>query len=250
VKESEGEKGGGKERAGAQRAKERPADRLPGLPGIEFLLPLACLGAAVVLGLSELLDTFVLTDAGDEPVREVSALDRHGGAMLMLAVFAIVALGLAAFSGSKAAAFAVAAAGTVALLIFLTTDLPDANQVGALSEPGEFLANAEAEPAAGFWLQLLGSLALAVSGAALATLTPEQLALRDRLPRRERPAGGGASSSPTETGGKGERSKSKGKNEPKSAPPRRRRVETEDRPDRVKDRVDRFRRAASRRRSD
>lgn len=139
-------------------------------------LALGCLLSAAVLGASELGTTFELTQGG-EPIRQLAAGDRHYYAMLVLAIFAAGALLVAVGSGSKPAATAVAVAGAVALLIFLSVDLPKANQVGDLNEAGQFLAQAKAEPRAAFWLSVLGALGLATAGAALATLRPEQIAL-------------------------------------------------------------------------
>ena len=97
----------------------------------------------------------------------------------MLAVFAVVALVIASSRGSKPAAIAVAAAGGVALLIFLIGDLRVANAQGSLNEGcgalGDSFIDAKAVPQGGFWLELVGSLALAVTGIALATMTPDQL---------------------------------------------------------------------------
>ena len=140
------------------------------------LLPLACLAGAVCLFASELMTTFEFTPPGGEPIDDQSAADRHGNALALIAVFAIGALGIAVFAASKPAATAVAVAGVVALLIFLLVDLPDANAVGTLDDPRQSFFDAEAVPQEGFWMELLGALALAVSGVALATLTPEQLA--------------------------------------------------------------------------
>jgi hypothetical protein len=71
---------------------------------------------------------------------------------------------------------AVAVAGAVALAIFLLVDLPDANQVGTVTgETGTYL-DAEANPAGGFYLELVSALALTIAGLALALLTPHQLA--------------------------------------------------------------------------
>ena len=116
----------------------------------------------------------------------IDASDRHSYALLVLALFAIFALAVTVMSGSKPAAFAVAAAGAVALLIFLLGDLPRAGQIGTLDDPRQSFIDAEAVPQAGFWLELLGALGLAVSGAALATLTPEQLSLGERWAARRR----------------------------------------------------------------
>jgi hypothetical protein len=140
------------------------------------LLPLACLAAAIVLFASELMTTFEFTPPGGEPQGSQSASDRHGNALALVAVFAIGALAVAVLAASKPAATAVAASGVVALLVFLLADLPDANAVGTFDDARQSFFDAEAVPQEGFWLEMLGSVALAVSGVALATLSPEQLA--------------------------------------------------------------------------
>jgi hypothetical protein len=139
-----------------------------GLPRTEMLLALACAAGAAALGASELMDTFLLTPPGGEAERALEAADRHNYALLVLAVFALGALLAALLTGSQVAYFAVAAAGVVALLIFLIGDLPDANKIGTIDDEG--FVDAKAEPQAGFWLELVGSLVLAVCGIALATL--------------------------------------------------------------------------------
>ena len=145
----------------------------------ERLLPIACLAAAAVLFASELMTTFNLTPAGVEPQCAQSAVDRHHYAPIVLAVFAVVALAIAVFSASKPAAIAVAICGVLALAIFLVIDLPDANNVGTIDDTcGSFeqsFIDAKAEPESGFWLELVGSLSLAISGLALASLSTEQL---------------------------------------------------------------------------
>jgi hypothetical protein len=142
----------------------------------ERLLPLACLLGAGLLFASELMTMFEFTPPGGEALDSQTAGERHGNAMFVIAAFAIGALAVAVLAGSKPAALGVAVMGGIALLIFLLTDLPDAGQVGTLDDPRQSFFDAEAVPQAGFWLELIGALALAISGAALATLTPEQLA--------------------------------------------------------------------------
>jgi hypothetical protein len=141
----------------------------------ERLLPLACLVGAGLLFASELMTMFEFTPPGAEALDSQTAGERHGNAMLVIAAFAVGALLVAVLAGSKPAALGVAVMGGIALLIFLLTDLPDAGQVGTLDDPRQSFFDAEAVPQAGFWLELVGALALAISGAALATLTPEQL---------------------------------------------------------------------------
>jgi hypothetical protein len=139
------------------------------------LLPLACLVAAIVLFASELMTTFDFTPPGGEALSSQGGADRHGNALMVIAVFAIFALGIAVFTGSKPAAIAVGVAGVAALLVFLLVDLPDANAVGTLDDARNSFFDAEAVPQGGFFMEMLGALALAIGGIALATMTPEQL---------------------------------------------------------------------------
>ena len=235
-----------KPKPGPKRAPRQRKRRALRIPAVEVLLPLACLASALVLGYSELSTTFELTPPGGEPLEVIDASERHSYALLILALFAIFALAVSVLSGSKAAAFAVAAAGAVALLIFLLGDLPRAGQIGTLDDPRQSFIDAEAVPQAGFWLELIGALGLAVSGAALATLTPEQLALGERWATRRRDRA--ETREPDEAAGGGE--KPKDPKDSKASPKRRRRESDESGPGRVKDRVERVRRAATRRRGE
>jgi hypothetical protein len=149
------------------------------------LLPIACLVAAIVLFASELMTTFEFVPPGGEALAEQGGADRHGNALMVIAVFATFALGVAVFAGSKPAAIAVAVGGVAALLVFLLADLPDANAVGTLDDARNSFFDAEAIPQGGFFMEMLGALALAIGGVALATLSEDQLrALRPQ--RRER----------------------------------------------------------------
>lgn len=150
--------------------------RASGVGGLARLLPLACLMAAFCLFASELMTMFEFAPPGAPALDTQSGGDRHGYALTLIAVFSIGALALAVFAASKPAATAVAVAGVVALGVFLLVDLPDANAVGTLTDETQSFFDAEAVPQGGFWLEMLGAIALAITGIALATLTPEQLA--------------------------------------------------------------------------
>lgn len=169
-------------------------------PRVERLLPFACGAGAFVLIASDFMDTFRF-DAIDETTGATAAVatiaDRHQGAMLILGLFAIVALVIAIAYGSKPAAAAVAIAGVTAVLLFVLIDVPDSGKVGTFSSAGQSFVEAKAVPLGGFWLELIGALVLAVCGGALATLSPAQLrALRPGSGKADekRPRGGGASS--------------------------------------------------------
>jgi hypothetical protein len=144
------------------------------------LLPIAVIAAAVCLFASELMTMFQFTPPGGEALCAQDAGDRHSNAQMIIAAAAILATIGAVYGGSRPAAFSVAALGVVALLIFLISDLRVANTAGSLSEScgssQGFLFEAEAVPQGGFYLELLGALALTVTGLALATLSAEQLA--------------------------------------------------------------------------
>jgi hypothetical protein len=158
-----------------------------GVGRLTRLLPAACIVAGVCLFASELMTTFELTPPGGEAICELTAADRHSNAQMVIAGFAIMATVLAVLGPSRAAAIAVAAMGVLALLIFLISDLRVVNATGALNEgcgtAGQSFFSAEAVPQGGFWLEMLGAVGLAVTGIALATLSPEQLAAL-RPPRR------------------------------------------------------------------
>lgn len=169
----------------------------PPLSRLTKLLPLAVIAAAICLFASELMTMFEFRPPGGESLCAQDAGDRHSNAQMVIAVFSVIAVLVAVYGGSRPAAFAVAAMGVLALLIFLISDLRVAGATGQLSEScGGFLLGAEAIPQGGFYLELAGALALAISGIALATLSPRQLAglrpkgrARPDEPRDGAPAG-------------------------------------------------------------
>lgn len=151
----------------------------------ERLLPWACLAAAVVLFASQLMTLFEFTPPGAEPLEARSVIEDHGHALFIVSTFAALATIVAVWVPSKPAAMAVAAMGGLALLFFLLSDLPDAGQVGTLDDARQSFIDAETIPQEGFWLEMLGALALAFTGAALATMQTEQLAALRPGARRE-----------------------------------------------------------------
>jgi hypothetical protein len=142
----------------------------------ERLLPWVCFAAAAILFASQLMTMFEFTPPGAEPIEEFSVIEDHGHALFVISAFAFIATIIAVWAGSKPAAIVVCGMGVFALLFFLLTDLPDAGQVGTLDSNEQSFIDAEAVPQEGFWLEMLGALALAFTGAALATMSGEQLA--------------------------------------------------------------------------
>ena len=163
-----------------------------GLWRAESVLPVTIVLAAVALGISEFMTTFEFTPPGGDPLSEQIASDRHGYAMLILAVFAVASVLVAIATGQRMAAWATAGFGVAALVIFLVIDLPDVNELGDIEAPGFGLATAKAVPQAGFWLEAIATVVLGLASAAYATLTSEQLQSPRRrwdlaAPRRRRP---------------------------------------------------------------
>lgn len=164
---------------------DAPAPR-PG--GLVRLLPYACVISALALGVSERMTTFQLVSGSQgvgTPLCNVEAADRHHYALAVLATFAILAVVVAVLGASRPAAVGVAIAGVGALLLFLIVDLPKANDVGSISGVCDLADqgfDAKAVPQSGFWLEMVGAVALTLSGTALAMLNSDQLgALRPRL---------------------------------------------------------------------
>lgn len=153
----------------------------------ERLLPFAAIVGALLLIGSQFLDIFELRSAGEVVQATVGASDQHWYSMALLGLFAVFAVAGSIAAGSKPLAIAATAAGVVALLLFLLIDLPDAGRADSVATSAEGLVTAEAHPAGGFWVELVGALVLTMCAGALATLTPTQLrSLRPGASERSR----------------------------------------------------------------
>ena len=73
----------------------------------EMILPLTIVLAAIALAASELMTSFEFTPPGGDPLSDQLAGDRHGFAMLVLAIFAVASLVLAVATGQPAWAWAI-----------------------------------------------------------------------------------------------------------------------------------------------
>jgi hypothetical protein len=175
--------------------------RFSGRLRAEYLLPIVCVAAAACVAAAEFSTIFEFNQGtSGEPLKTIEAADRHYYSLFVLAVFAVIATAIAVMTGSRPAAMAVAVAGGLALLIFLLVDLPDVNREGDIGDESVIFFASKAEPANGFWLELVGTVTLAVAGGALATLRPDQLQLL--APRRfRRAAEPGAPEPAARTGG-------------------------------------------------
>ena len=95
-----------------------------------------------------------------------SGWDRHGPALVLLALVAIPMLA-GAWRGSRPATVAVLVLGLVALAIALIGDLPDVHSTGTI---GDLYENARAQPRAGYFLETAGGVLLILSGGGMLLL--------------------------------------------------------------------------------
>jgi hypothetical protein len=109
----------------------------------------------------------------------LSGWDRHGPALLIIALFAALMIA-GALRGARPAMMALAALGLVALLIAVVVDVPDLHKTGFI---GEVYEDAEAGPKAGFYLETLGAVLLLASGVLMLLLPAERPAPSRRAER-------------------------------------------------------------------
>jgi hypothetical protein len=101
---------------------------------------------------------------------QLSGWDRHGPALLVIALFAALMIA-GAVRGSRPAMTALAALGLVALLIAVVVDVPDLHKTGFV---GEVYEDAAAGPKAGFYLETLGAVLLLAGGVLMLLLPAER----------------------------------------------------------------------------
>lgn len=106
--------------------------------------------------------------------------DRHGPALLVLALLAAWLLALA-LRGSRTAMAGLAATGVAALAIATVWDRPHVHDTGAI---GDIYAEAHAGPGAGYYLETLGGALLLLSGGGLLVLGPPAAIEHERPPRK------------------------------------------------------------------
>ena len=140
-------------RSRASRGPER------GSPAVRLALAGLALLAALMLVVSTFLPLYEITN-GQQQLREISGLDHHSIAMLLLGVAAAL-MALGALRGARPAMLALAAIGIVVLVVAFTVDLPAALEEGVLAVTYE---GAEARPAIGFFVETFAGALLLVSG--------------------------------------------------------------------------------------
>jgi len=136
--------------------------------------------AAVLIVLGEVTTLFDIdvktascTDLADPETADTCSTlggQNHSFALLPVAVLvAVMAVG-AGLGGSRPAAFALIAAGTIVLAIALLVDLPDTSETG---EIGKAFESAHAVRGPALWFEILGG-ALALLAGVLRVLLPAE----------------------------------------------------------------------------
>jgi hypothetical protein len=164
------------------------APSLPSLPSAKALR-LGLLAAAAAGVICLLLATFATvieikvgtTTKIPDHDTHLSGWDRHGPALLIIALFA-AAMIAGAMRGARPAMAALAVLGLAALLIAIIGDVPDLNETGFI---GQVYEDAAAGPKGGFYLETLGAILLLASGGLMLAL-PAAGAPAPRVRRRER----------------------------------------------------------------
>jgi hypothetical protein len=147
----------------SRAALESASQLVAGEHRLELVAVIALAGGTLMI-LGEFLTLFEVK-RGSVVVAEQSGGDHHSYAFLVVGSASLVAV-LVARSGHWPPAAGVAVLAALALAIVLIADLPDATSSGltAGSRP------AEAEPAAGFWVQTVGASIALASGVAMTYL--------------------------------------------------------------------------------
>ncbi len=123
---------------------------------------------------------------------DISGLDRHGPALIIIAAFGLAMLAGAVLRAARPAMAAVAAAGAICLGIAIVSDADHIHDTG---EVGQLYESASADAGSGFFLETLGGALMLIAGGGLLVLSgvpsgPSEP--RERTPReprrRRRPA--------------------------------------------------------------
>jgi hypothetical protein len=140
--------------------------RAGGLAPLRALLALAGLAGAALL-LVATFATVIYLQIVTVTKSTSSGWDRHGPALLIIGVAALLMLA-GALRGARPAMAALAALGLVALLIALIGDLPHLNDAGLC---GEAYQGCRAHSGFGYYAETLGAVLLLLSGALMLVLS-------------------------------------------------------------------------------
>lgn len=146
------------------------SSRTPSILTFRLVLAVTGLAGALLLLVASFTSVIDITVGTTSKVLDAdtaqSGWDRHGPALVLLALLAIFLL-LAALRGSRVAMAGLLVAGIVALAIPTISDRPHVHDTGSV---GDVYAEASAAPGTGYYLETLGGALLLLSGAALLVL--------------------------------------------------------------------------------
>jgi hypothetical protein len=132
--------------------------------GTGAVVLVALLGALIVLLAQFVALYYVRVATSSSPVKTVGTGANHGWAPLPIALVCL-ALVLAVFRyGNRTALLGLIALGIATLVIALAVDLPDVHATGLIDSSAGQFQRAANSPAAGLYLETLGSVLLLVSG--------------------------------------------------------------------------------------
>jgi cytochrome bd-type quinol oxidase subunit 2 len=167
-----------------EAALERAAARLAGWfrrHALDLATGLAVVGGLFLL-YAETLDLFRVVTPGGVTSNAAGSIqsgaDQHSWALGVIGVVIGAAALLARWTRQRLPAWAAVALAVLALGIVLIADLPDVTSSGLTTE----IETAEAQPEAGFWVELVGALAALCGAAGLAWGLSRDAAARRRSP--------------------------------------------------------------------
>jgi hypothetical protein len=144
--------------------------RLPAVLTLRAVLAVTGLAGAVLLVVASFTSVITITVGTTSQVLNAdtaqSGWDRHGPALIVLALLAVWLLA-AALRGSRVAMAGLLVCGVVALAIPTISDRPHVHDTGSV---GDVYAEATADPGAGYYLETLGGALVLLSGGALLVL--------------------------------------------------------------------------------
>jgi hypothetical protein len=158
--------------------------RLPTVLTLRLVLAVTGLAGALLLLVASFASVIDITVGTTSRVIDAdtaqSGWDRHGPALILLALLAVFLL-LAALRGSRAAMAGLVVCGAVALAIPTISDRPHIHDSGSV---GDIYAEATADPGTGYYLETLGGALVLLSGGALLVLGfGGAAAARDEAPK-------------------------------------------------------------------
>jgi hypothetical protein len=183
--------------APARAASREPARAASGEPaaGTAAVALVAAIGALLVIVAQFIALYHVRVATSSVAVKTVGTGSNHGWAALPLALVCL-ALALAVYRhGNRTALLGLSVLGIATLVIALAVDLPDVHATGLIGSSAGQFQRAANSPAAGLYLETLGSVLLLVSGGlGLLMLGPSVRIALPAIGRRPRSAPGSRAS--------------------------------------------------------